>query len=193
LRRIPSADYDLEYLKASLPSLENYLLSNEVYWPIGQAAPFGQPDYPRLTLGALLLARKRLQALSLSGNQKDRFAQITTQIDQLRSSWRVAWAQKAKKEYRARLNLWRDFLDEYRQDPEQNDDRYSYEVGRRVMLDLLVREADDIPEVEIDLINSLDRMLSEIFIPGNFIWDRGLLSSFPRDKYWYLYGSLKGR
>jgi hypothetical protein len=178
-------------MKASLSSLENYLLSSEVYWPVSQAPPFGKPGYPRLTLGALLLARKRLQALSLSNIQEGQFAQITSQMDQLRSSWRVAWGQKATKEYRARLNLWRVFLEEFRQDPERNDDRYPYEVGRRVMLALLAQEADGIPESEINLLNSLDRLLSEIFIPGDFIWDRGLIPSFPREIYWYLYGSLK--
>lgn len=192
MRRKPSADYDLEYMKAGLDSLENYLFSSEIYWPIGQAAPFGQPDYPRLTLGALLLTRKRLQAHSLSKDEEDQFVQLATQLDRLRSRWRVAWGQKAKKEFRSRLNLWRDFLEEYRQDPEANYDRYSYEVGRRVMLELLVQESEDIPDAETDLLNSLDRLVSAIFVPGNFIWDGSLISSFPKDIYWYLYGSLKG-
>ncbi|HEY5573072.1 MAG TPA: hypothetical protein VIK64_08690, partial [Anaerolineales bacterium] len=63
---MPSAEYDLGYLRAAVAALEDYLMSNELYWPIGAASPAGEPDYPRLTLGGLLLAQKRAHARDLS-------------------------------------------------------------------------------------------------------------------------------
>lgn len=68
---MPSAEYDLGYLKAGISALENYLLSNDLYWPVGASSPSGEPAYPRLTLGGLLLAQKRAHARNLTPEQRD--------------------------------------------------------------------------------------------------------------------------
>lgn len=44
-----SFEYDLRYIRAGLDVLEEYLLSDEVFWPIGVNPPVGDPEYPRLT------------------------------------------------------------------------------------------------------------------------------------------------
>ena len=40
-----SADYELRYLQAAVSVLERYLLSSDLYWPIGVAAPPGTTPY----------------------------------------------------------------------------------------------------------------------------------------------------
>jgi hypothetical protein len=108
----------------------------------------------------------------------------------VRSQWRAAWGQKAKAEFHARLILWRNFLEEYRQSPAAQFDRYNYEIGRRVTLQLLQPEAEDLPESETEMLSGLDSILRSRFVPGAFAWDRDLASAFPQDEYWYLYGWL---
>lgn len=185
---MPSAEYDLGYLKAALDTLEEYLLSTELYWPIGTVSPSGEPAYPRLTLGGMLLAQKRAHAQDLTVEQRNELAGLDEHIDAMRNRWRVAWERKAGRGFNQRLRLWNDFIEDYRQNPQGNVDRYNYEVERRVMLHLLWDEAEAIPEAEQDLLEGLDKLLRSVLIPGDFIWDQHLQSGFPKETYWYLYG-----
>ena len=187
---MPSPEYDLRYLKAGIEQLESYLLSSDVYWSIGTRAPAGETPYPQLTLGVLLLARLRAQSSMKTSTQQVELEELNGRLNDLRTRWRVAWEGKASKEYHARLNLWKNFLEEYRANPETQYDRYKYEVTRRVMLDLLGAETENIPQTQRDLLASLDLLLHTIFTSGKFIWDISLAASFPQDQYWYLYGRV---
>ena len=93
--------------------------------------------------------------------------------------------------FRARLKLWSNFLEDHRQNPEANVDRYHYEVTRRVQLHLLQPDADDRYEAEDQLLIGLDVYLKAVFVSNGFIWDQELSDGFPPDPYWYLYGHLK--
>jgi len=187
---MPSPEYDLRYLKAGIEQLEPYLLSSDVYWSIGTRAPAGETPYPQLTLGGLLLARLRAHSSIKKSTQQVELEELSGQLNDLHTRWRVAWEGKASKEFPARLNLWKNFLEEYRANPETQYDRYTYEVTRRVMLHLLGAETENIPQAQRDLLASLDLLLHTIFISGDFIWDVTLTASFPQEQYWYLYGRI---
>jgi hypothetical protein len=187
---MPSFDYDLRYLQAGVDQLEAYLLANELYWSIGVRAPRGEPPYPQLTPGGLLLARQRLQATAKTSAQQAQLARLENRLDALQAQWRSAWGKKARQDFIARLKLWRDFLEDYREKPSAHHDRYGYEVGRRVQLHLLTPEAIDLPAAEAQTLDGLDKLLRAVFKPGGFVWDEQLAVSFPPTPYWYLYGSL---
>lgn len=186
-----SAEYDLNFLEAGLESLESYLLSKDIYRPLGVQAGSGQTPYPQFTLGWLLLFQQRALATSQSADEVGRLQRINRRIEAILIKWRSALNQKARAEFRARLNLWRDFLVEYGQNPSQHYDRYPYEVNRRVMLHLLGENADQLPAADQQALNGLDLILQASFNPGDFVWDRDLISSFPATVYWYLYGEIK--
>ncbi len=188
---MPSIEYDLKYIQAGLVDMEGYLLSKELYWPVGATAPAGETHYPRLTLGNLLLARARLSGRGLSSEQRSEFEHLDQRLKQVRQQWQVAWGQKAAREFSARLRLWRDFLDEYRKKPKANLDRYAYEVNRRVILQLLSSETREVPDEEAELLSGLDELLRAVFLPGEFVWEADLEASFPKSAYWYLYGMPK--
>lgn len=188
---MPSIEYDLKYIQAGLVDLEGYLLSKELYWPVGASAPAGETHYPRLTLGNLLLARARLSGRELSSEQRSEFDRLDKRVQEIRQQWQVAWGQKATREFSARLRLWRDFLNEYRKQPKANLDRYAYEVNRRVTLQLLSSETGEVPGEEVELLSGLDELLRAVFLPGQFVWDAELEASFPENIYWYLYGMPK--
>jgi hypothetical protein len=183
-----SADYDLRFLEAGIDQLENYLLSKDIYRPIGIQAPAGSTPYPQLTLGWLLLALIRAQTTSRTPAQETQLQRLNARLDVIRTNWQTAWRNKSQAEFRARLNLWRDFLEDYRRDPQGNIDRYAYEVVRRVLLHLLQQEAQRLPEADQEALFGLDQMLEAIFVPGNFVWDNDLIPGFPESTYWYLYG-----
>ena len=185
-----SFDYDFRYLQAGLEDLEQYLLSGEIFWNLTTPAPRGEPEYPRLTLGSLLLARARLEARQLTIAQQAQVADVILHVDAVRTRWRVAWEQKAQRSFGVRLRMWRDFIEEYRESPGANVDRYSYEVRLRVMLHLLREESHLQNKAEVDLLNSLDAYLKVNLNPGKFIWESEIQAGFPPDVYWYLYGNL---
>ena len=187
---MPSPEYDLRYLKAGIEQLESYLLSSDVYWSIGARAPAGETPYPKLTLGGLLLARLRAQSSIKTSTQQVELEELSRRLNDLRTRWRVAWEGKASKEFHARLNLWKNFLEEYRANPDTQYDRYKYEVTRRVMLYLLCDETENIRQAQRDLLASLDLLLHTVFVSGEFIWDVTLAASFPQEQYWYLYGGI---
>lgn len=186
-----SAEYELIYLQAALRLLESYLLAQDLYWPIGVKAPVGNPPYPQLTLGNFLFYLKRLRAYPLTMDQQVELTRIEQQLNNIQTQWRVAWEQKSEREFNARLKLWRDFLEEYRDNPGNHVDRYPYEVTRRVLLELLTPQAGKIPAAEVELLSGLDKLLYARFIPGNFVWEAELSQSFLQQPYWYLYGTLR--
>ncbi len=190
---MPSIDYELRYLQAGLSILEDYILSNDLYWPIGVRAESGNPPYPRLTLGGILFANKKAQALPQNFKQQRELQEIEAQMVDLQNRWRVAWGKKAAAEFHSRLQLWNNFWEDFRENPDANVDRYNYEVNRRVQLELLSDSTDHIPRAEQEMLAGLDGKLHAILMPGDFIWEPELASSFPPDKYWYLYGWIRIR
>jgi hypothetical protein len=159
-------DQDLQYLDAGLRELQDYLLSKVLYWPL--SAP---SSLPSLTLGGLLLARQRL------GPRADSQA---VQVESLHSKWRTAWDAKASHEVRARGDLWRNYLQDYRESPESHVGEYAQQVRNRAMLALLGEES-----------NPFDEFVKSKFVPGDFIWESECAQNFPRDAFWFLFGKLK--
>ena len=175
-----SREKDRAYLEAGVPELGQYLLSNELYWPVSARGY----DLPRLTIGGLLLAQTRLEA------HRERIEPLVTQLETVRSKWRVAWETKAGREFQSRFGLWSNYLADYRQRPERYADAYPHEVRYRVMLHLLQGEMSTSPPEQEGLIR-LDGVLRTSLSPGEFIWDADLIPGFPPEVYWYLYGKLK--
>jgi hypothetical protein len=188
---MPSVEYDLRYLRTALVDLEGYLLSKEIYWPIGVKPPHGDPPYPRLTLGGILLSRQSLTGRSMDASQKDEYKDLSRRLDETRGRWRSAWGSKAARNFTSRLTLWNNFIDDYRKQPENNSDRYAYEVRGRVMLQLLQPDNDEIRSAETDMVAGLDRILESCLSAGSFVWDAELVPCFPKAQFWYLYGFLK--
>lgn len=187
---MPSAEYDLRYLRAGLDQLEKYLLSNDLYWPGNVSAPAGEPPYAQLTPGSLLLARQRLQATVQTEAEQVEAQELIERFNSVMMQWRTAWGKKCAADFHGRLRLWGDFLNEYRERPAANYDRYSYEVGRRAQLHLLRPQAVDLPDAELENLAGLDKLLKAVFVRGAFVWSDELLPAFPEGIFWFLYGRL---
>ncbi len=186
-----STEYDLRFLQAGVEDLQAYLLSEVLYWPAGVSAPAGEPAYPQVTLGNLLLSRRRLQGRALERRAQGSYELCCEQMDALHQRWRSAWGRKAALSFHARLMQWQAFLSEYRSQEEEFAGRYSGEVRLRVLLALLQPEVEHLSATDQALLETLDKALRTIFIPGAFIWEPELAPSFPVGTFWFLYGSLK--
>jgi hypothetical protein len=171
-----SNEEDLRFLKEAVPQLQEYLLSNELYWPLSGSLP-------RLTPGALLLTLARLGVHAPLETQK-----LEAQVETIRTKWRSAWDKKVAREIANRLRLWSQFLSDYVKAPDQNLDSYRTEARGRAILQLLLVELQDAPEKST--LANLDGILKSRLVPGEFIWEPDLQAVFPRTSFWFLYGIL---
>lgn len=188
---MPSAEYDLRYVEAGLAAGKDYLLSQDLFGPLDAQPPAGELYYPRLTLGNLLLAMQRLRATCGSDRELERLRAVLAKKDEIRAQWRVAWERKAAWEFKARLNQWRNFIEEYRQEPEAHADRYGVESRLRVILHLIEIDLGKVEDqAQAELLHSLDLILSKRLTPAGFLWGPELQPAFPLETYWYLYGHL---
>ena len=159
-----SIQKDNQYLSTGIPELENYLLSKELYYPIGS-------NLPQLTLGGILLSLARM------GTQA---AKLEVQVEAIRSKWQVAWDVKSSREVKARDELWVNYLAEYREDPKADVHLYSQNVRYRAMLTLLGK-------AEVDS----DAYVISVFTEGKFVWEEECAQNFPHKTFWYLFGALR--
>ena len=179
---------DLAFLHASAPVLEEYLLSDVLYYPVtGERGHQLTGDTTRLTLGNLLLSLRRLQAASFPADQAAELQSLSGQIDGVKAQWRSRWGVKVRQEIPNRVMLWKNYLDEWGEAPKAKAGDYPYNVRLRVILELLLAEADNLLVKEKDLLRSLDMRLKGKSSQGEFIWDEDLAGEFPADRFWFLY------
>ena len=181
--------YETNFLQASLNALEEYLLSDRLFWDLHLHSPEGEPPYPTLTLGCLLISVARLRSIDVSGSQQSELLKWLSILDRQQSKWRVAWRGKSEREFYSRLNQWRNYLHDVSQNPAEYSVDYGYTVRLRVMLDLLSGYFD-VDSEKKKILNSLDRLVQTRFMPGDFIWEPELSGGFSKDSYWYLWGKL---
>ena len=183
---MPTPEYDLRYWEAALDELEAYLPSPELFWNLDVSPPPGEPAYPPLTVGNLLLARQRLQR-PLPPELEARRQSLEQRLQAFIAQWRANWRQKAAKELEMRARLWAQYMDECAQSQAEAA-FYSTEVRNRVLADLLMHEGEaELPAAE-ELVAYADTRLRARFEPGPFVWEEDLIPAFPKERFWYLYG-----
>lgn len=182
---MPILEQDFAFVRAGLEELENYLLSDELYWPLS-----GYGNLPRLTIGGLLLSFRRVRARGHLAIEQAEIIGRTIALDLIRSKWRSAWERKIRRELRSRLDLWKNYLADYSQSPETQSGFFEQQVQWRVLLELLGGEMTE-PAQELSILNDLDKVLKSSWLPGNFAWEPDLIEAFPQGEFWFLYGRLK--
>ena len=182
---MPTILQDSDFLNCGIRELEDYLVSSELFWQLS-----GGGNLPRLTLGGLLLARKRLQARENLLPAGLDLAQMDRQLTAAQVRWRAAWEKKAVQEARSRFELWKNYLDDYHQSPDLHAGEYPRQVQYRVMLHLLEIELPGRPDA-LAALAGLDEFLKTSFLGGPFIWEPDLAPVFPASDFWYLFGRLK--
>ncbi|MGA9534164.1 MAG: hypothetical protein WBR18_15710 [Anaerolineales bacterium] len=185
-----SLPYNLELAQAIINQLEPYLLSNEVFWPLGGKSSDGDV-FPRGSLGQLLLT---LDELSVLAEEMDP-AQITTYHGQqtafknYRQEHPAILEAKAWAEVDQRLNLWRSLLRDIREG-ERGTGSYRTDVRQRFLLTRLqtfLTNEQKLRKLHSEL-SQLDGVLRARFESGEFQWHPRLRYLYNHDDYWFLYG-----
>ena len=176
----------LALLTTYLDELEPYLMSQELFWPIGSMSAHS----PKLTIGNLLLTLSTVETKhsALDANQQGRLHHIQTRWNQASKKWASAISSKAIREMGARLNLWQAYL----ADLDEGQGRrylYSTEVRNRVLFELLVSLTANDAEV-VNLRNtmlSLDSRMQALTQPAPFQWEEFLLAEYGPTTFPFLY------
>ena len=184
---------DWAFIRAAVDSVQDYLLSSELYWPL-----FVQPkekvtgNLLQLTLGNLLLTQARLNGFPWTGDQLAQLTQTNEKIFQMREKWKSAWRKKAVREFPARFKLWQDYLDDLCDQPRMHAANYPFQVRWRTVLHFLEIEVTGLEVDETGRVQEADQRLKNVSQPANFVWEAEIASGFPKQEFWYLYLTAQG-
>lgn len=185
-------EHDWAYLQAALADLQNYILSNDLYWPLQLPHRPGSAQTPQLTIGSLALTLANVSAQPLNSGQRSELDALKERIEAVRGEWRSNWGRKAAREFGSRLNLWQQYVRELRGDPRGQASYYPNEVRQRTILHLLRAEIlESLVAHEEEQLTMLDGLLRGLTQPGSFVWDAGVQAAFPASEYWFLYVQVK--
>ncbi len=189
-RAMPPPEAALDLAEAMVEELEDYLLSEEILWPISPANRL-LGLAPRLSLGGLLLALDAVSALEpdLAPAQATRALRLQRKWESQVNRWARALGRKAAREAKMRLDLWRAYLADLEDSPKGAED-YAHEVRQRVIAERLL---DFVPDEEEARwlrsgLRGADVRLRAWFRAGPFVWEERLERVYPQSRYWFLYG-----
>ena len=181
---------DVRAVGAMAANLTPYLYEKELYGYLSG-------ELPRLTVGGLLMRLYRLSRLSnqLSAEQQNTVQDAAINLEAEQSEWGVHYEAKIQQELEARINALTRFLEECREGNSTCAANYPIEAEKRVIIEHLRREAEELnvlpPELDTRL-HQLDNQLRRLLTEGPFITDPMLEEVYPRDEFWWLYGFIAG-
>ncbi|MBE2181816.1 MAG: hypothetical protein IAE89_00180 [Anaerolineae bacterium] len=187
-----SVERDLEEAQAMVDSLERYVRGNEIYGRAGSGGMFSMTQMPSLTLGALLMRLRRLQALrnTLTSEQQLQLDRMLTTNEDVHREWHEHYQAKLEREAISRLKAMSIFFEELRDNPKMATSSYQPEALRRTIAQVLHDEMKKldlhVEHVENEMA-AVDSRLRRWFSKGPFIWASALEAAYPADEYWWLY------
>lgn len=183
-----SIDYNLTLLSEMMGEFEEFLLSEELFWPL-QKKSHEKIPFPQLSLGALQLTLDELHVLrsSMDAHHEMRFQKLLSEYERFYRSRRAAIEKKAARELTTRTNLWRAYLQDVEDDPTTLEE-YTNQVRNRVLMSKLGAISTHAgSSVEVNRFATLDAEILVNATPVDFIWDERLKPLYPVEEYPYLY------
>ncbi|MEZ4517352.1 MAG: hypothetical protein R3C44_11140 [Chloroflexota bacterium] len=179
---------ELAVMQAMAAHIEGYLASDVTRWDMGVAG------MPPMTIGGILMRRRRLDALDarLTPEQRRIRDETNQQFDEALVEKVVRFEQRAQDELHARLREWTNYLRDLPSRSAAKPETYAFVADTRVVIGVLIDKLREppyqlAPRISRDLA-AVDRRLQSIWNGGPFIWDAIWEPAYPGDDYWYLYG-----
>ena len=184
---------DLDEFEQMVERLEDYLLGDAMYLPLGGGF-FRGSSTPQMTLGALLLRRRRLRHLRAKLKRADavRLDAALAQHGRLQQEWTLHYDKKLRQEVPLRLRVMAGFFRECSENPRDCASAYPVEALRRSIIQEIMLAMAEFGYDKGDLsaaVRPADQALRRILRAGEFIWSPVLEEVYPRTMFWWLYGS----
>jgi hypothetical protein len=185
-----SIDTDLKEVQAMTAALVPYVYQEELYGKVGA-------NLPRLTLGAVLLRLRRLQALrgQMNAGQAALVDQVVAQHDSVHSEWGTHYVKKCAQELTARTRDMMTYLKECREEKRLCASAYMPEALRRTMVEEILTvmpEADLQSSGLMMRVKEVDSGLRRNGRETDFIWTEVLRPIYPQQPFWWLYSRPPG-
>lgn len=183
---------DLDEAEAMVKALLPYLQRDELYGRVGTGSLFAAPNMPSLTVGALRLRLRRLDALRdhLTERQIAQLTQIEDRHQAIYTERTKAYQQKMLREAESRLKAMTTFFEECIQNPRTCAGIYKPEALRRTIVYDLMAALEDFGVLTDELkqrARSTDSQLRRQVQPAPFLWEAELQPAYPDKIYWWLY------
>jgi hypothetical protein len=184
---------DLALAQAMVKALEDYLLSDRLFYQLLVHTPAGDRQ-PKLTPGVLIETLNQLRRArnELSPEQQRELDQIEADFAAIKRRMRDYWPNKVLAELNSLLDSWTWFMQDCDSKSQRHrcETEYDSEVWIRARITTLLSELGGRPDLSElrHRLAILDTKLGEIFRPGKFVWDSKLEKCYPKEVYWFLYG-----
>lgn len=184
---------DLDEFEQMVERLGDYLLGDAMYLPVGGGF-FRGSSTPQMTVGALLLRRRRLTHLRARLKRKNglRLDNALAQHDNLQREWTLHYEKKLQREVPMRLKVMAGFSRECSENPRDCAGAYPIEALRRTIVQEILMAMDEFGYDKRDARAALrpaDQALRRLLQAGDFIWSPILEEVYPKAVFWWLYGS----
>jgi hypothetical protein len=182
---------DLEIMTAMAEEMNSYLMSEVLFWPMGNTT------LPRLTLGGYLMRQHRVTALQhlLTEEEQRQLEVVIKQFNLALVEKIVRFERRAHEELEARLRQWGEYLTDLARDAGGSKGYYATAVEPRAMVAALINKLQ-FPPYQLDeripqQAAAYDSNLRRRWQSGEFVWAEEWQSAYPKGEYWWLYGRPK--
>ena len=187
-----SLERDLDELERMVERLGEYILGDAMYLPIGGGF-FRGSRTPQLTIGALLLRRRRLTHFrpKLNSAEQSRLDAALAEHDKVQREWMLHYEKKLNREIPSRLKVMVSFFRECAENPRDCGSAYPVEASRRTIVQEILLAMDEFGYGKNEtqaLLLQTDVALRRILHACDFIWSPQLEAVYPRADFWWLYG-----
>lgn len=180
---------NLYILDEVLVDFETFILSKNLFWHLMGRSPSGN-RLPKISLGGiqLLLDQLTVQQTAMDQEQSSQYQDLLHLWQRNTKTWLAASAQKASREIKMRLSLWKAYLIDLEDNPDEISS-LSQEVHHRVILSRLSNflPHSSLPEEIKSQLNVLEMRHPILNIAGSFIWDHQLEKVYSRAEFPILY------
>ena len=193
-------DDDLQLLRRDLDifhrmsmEAEEFLKSDLERWPMASG------DMPQLTLGGLLMRRRRLGLLQarLDKGEQERFGAAVERVRLLLGSQVVRFELKGHRELHQRLGEWIGHLRNWTKIGGVKAENYAEAADIRVVISEVVSRLQRKPyQIDPRVLSELaqvDRRLQASWSPSSFVWPQLWQPAYDEQSFWWLYGQPKFR
>lgn len=144
--------------------LEDYLLSDKLFWQISVETPLGTRQ-PKITLGSLYERIQFLQdyADELGPNDRARFEKIKRAWKETQQRFPEQWREKLRREFKSYMHNWQYFLEQRSPNSERWAQEYQFEVRNRERARLVLQLLG--PEASADLLKEYETIEKTLDAP----------------------------
>lgn len=149
--------------------LEDYLLSDKLFWQIVVETPLGTRQ-PKMTLGSLY---ERIQAIEahraeLGTNDRIRLQKIQRAWDEARHKFPRQWQEKLRREFKSYMHNWQYFLKQRsNSDYERWAQEYKFEVRNRERARLVLQLLG--PDAASDLVEEYEAVEKQLDVSSDHL------------------------